>query len=185
MTFQKDNPGACCSFCGRKKAEVKKLFAGNQSFICEVCVRVCHDAFLKEPAPSADATKAFRVEDFIVPKPHDIKLKLDQHVVGQDLVKKRLAVSVHNHYKRITSKFEDDVEIEKSNVLLIGPTGSGKTLFARTLARILDVPFAIADATTLTEAGYVGEDVENVLLRLLQSANFDVKRAEVGILRFC
>lgn len=180
MTFQKDNPGECCSFCGRKKAEVKKLFAGNQSFICEVCVRVCHDAFLKEPAPATGA-KPFKVEDFKVPKPHDIKLKLDQHVVGQNLAKRRLAVSVHNHYKRIVSKSEDDVEIEKSNVLLIGPTGSGKTLFARTLAKILDVPFAIADATSLTEAGYVGEDVENILLRLLQSANFDVKRAEIGI----
>lgn len=180
MTFQKENTGENCSFCGRKKTEVKRLFAGNQSFICDVCVRVCHDAFLKEPLTNA-ATKPFRVEDFKVPKPQDIKLKLDQHVVGQDSVKKRLAVSVHNHYKRIVSKNEDDVEIEKSNVLLIGPTGSGKTLFARTLAKILDVPFAIADATTLTEAGYVGEDVENVLLRLLQASSFDVKRAEIGI----
>ncbi len=181
MTFQKDNSNESCSFCGRKKAEVKKLFAGNQSFICEVCVRVCYDAFLKQPAPAAADAKTFKIEDFKVPKPHDIKIKLDQHVVGQNLAKKRLAVSVHNHYKRITSKSEDDVEIEKSNVLLIGPTGSGKTLFARTLAKILDVPFAIADATSLTEAGYVGEDVENILLRLLQSANFDVKRAEIGI----
>jgi ATP-dependent Clp protease ATP-binding subunit ClpX len=181
MTTQKDNPNACCSFCGRKKTEVKKLFRGNQSFICDVCVRVCNDAFLKEPLP-ASVQQPFKVEDFKVPKPHDIKVKLDQYVVGQDLVKKRLAVSVHNHYKRIISKSEDDVEIEKSNVLLIGPTGSGKTLFARTLARILDVPFSIADATSLTEAGYVGEDVENVLLRLLQAANFDVKRAEIGII---
>ncbi|HCM42715.1 MAG TPA: ATP-dependent Clp protease ATP-binding subunit ClpX [Candidatus Omnitrophica bacterium] len=181
MTTQKDNPNASCSFCARKKTEVKRLFAGNQSFICDVCVRVCHDAFLKEPLPAA-VQQPFKVEDFKVPKPQDIKTKLDQYVVGQDLVKKRLAVSVHNHYKRIVSKNEDDVEIEKSNVLLIGPTGSGKTLFARTLARILDVPFAIADATSLTEAGYVGEDVENVLLRLLQAANFDVKRAEIGII---
>lgn len=180
MAFQNENTGERCSFCSRKKTEVKKLFAGNHAFICEVCVRVCHDAFLKEPPP-ADA-KVFRVEDFKVPKPHDIKLKLDQHVVGQSLVKKHLAVGVHNHYKRIVSKSQDDVEIEKSNMLLLGPTGSGKTLFARTLAKILDVPFAIADATTLTEAGYVGEDVENVLLRLLQSANFDVKRAEIGII---
>lgn len=181
MTTQKDNPNASCSFCARKKTEVKRLFAGNQSFICDVCVRVCHDAFLKEPLPAA-VQQPFKVEDFKVPKPQDIKTKLDQYVVGQDLVKKRLAVSVHNHYKRIVSKNEDEVEIEKSNVLLIGPTGSGKTLFARTLARILDVPFAIADATSLTEAGYVGEDVENVLLRLLQAANFDVKRAEIGII---
>lgn len=181
MTFQKDNPGEICSFCGRKKGEVKRLFAGNHSFICDICVRVCNETFLKTPVVAGEA-QAFKVENFKVPKPEEIKTKLDQHVIGQNLVKKRLAVSVHNHYKRITSKNEDDVEIEKSNVLLMGPTGSGKTLFARTLARVLDVPFAIADATSLTEAGYVGEDVENVLLRLLQAANFDVKRAEIGII---
>lgn len=169
-----------CSFCGRdKRKDVKKIFAGPGVYICDLCVRICFEILEK------DARKLFKAKEepfLVIPKPREIKEQLDQYVVGQERAKKQLAVAVHNHYKRIRSKdAEDGVEIEKSNVLLIGPTGSGKTLLARTLARILDVPLAISDATTLTEAGYVGEDVENVLLRLLQAANFDLKRAEFGI----
>jgi len=171
-----------CSFCGRdKKREVKKIFAGPGVYICDICVKICHEIVEKdsvsEVSPIQDLSR------FRVPKPREIKEKLDQYVIGQDRAKKQLSVSVHNHYKRIKHKdVHDDVRIEKSNVLMIGPTGSGKTLLARTLAELLDVPLAICDATTLTEAGYVGEDVENVLLRLLQAANFDVKRAEIGII---
>lgn len=169
-----------CSFCGRdKRKDVKKIFAGPGVYICDLCVKICHDILEK------DARRLFKPNEELfleIPKPQEIKNQLDQYVVGQERAKKQLAVGVHNHYKRIRSKdVEDGVELEKSNVLLIGPTGSGKTLLARTLARILDVPLAISDATSLTEAGYVGEDVENVLLRLIQSANYDIKRAEVGI----
>ncbi len=169
-----------CSFCGRdKRKDVKKIFAGPGVYICDLCVKICHDILEK------DARRLFKPNEELfleIPKPQEIKAQLDQYVVGQDRAKKQLAVGVHNHYKRIRSKdAEDGVEIEKSNVLLIGPTGSGKTLLARTLARILDVPLAISDATSLTEAGYVGEDVENVLLRLIQAANYDIKRAEIGI----
>src|SRR3989338_5069168 len=171
-----------CSFCGRdRKREVKKIFAGPGVYICDVCIRACNEMILKEVGSEPKPTEpAF----FQVPKPKEIKQKLDQYVIGQERAKKQLSVSIHNHYKRVTSKTDqaDQVELEKSNILLIGPTGSGKTLLARTLAKLLDVPFAIADATSLTEAGYVGEDVENVLLRLLQVANFDVKRAELGII---
>ncbi len=171
-----------CSFCGRdKRREVRKIFAGPGVYICDVCIRACNDMMTKE-AISTDVKTA---EPFVfqVPKPHEIKQRLDQYVVGQERAKKQLSVAIHNHYKRVTHKpDESQVELEKSNILLIGPTGSGKTLLARTLAKLLDVPFAIADATSLTEAGYVGEDVENVLLRLLQVANFDVKRAELGII---
>ena len=170
-----------CSFCGRdRKREVRKIFAGPGVYICDVCVRACHEMMLKEAsAESRPAQDLF----FQVPKPKEIKQQLDQYVIGQERAKKQLSVSIHNHYKRVTNRGNgNQVELEKSNILLIGPTGSGKTLLARTLAKLLDVPFAIADATSLTEAGYVGEDVENVLLRLLQVANFDVKRAELGII---
>lgn len=171
-----------CSFCGRdKRREVRKIFAGPGVYICDVCIRACNEMMNKEVISTDQKT----AEPFVfqVPKPHEIKLRLDQYVVGQERAKKQLSVAIHNHYKRVTHKpDESQVELEKSNILLIGPTGSGKTLLARTLAKLLDVPFAIADATSLTEAGYVGEDVENVLLRLLQVANFDVKRAELGII---
>jgi len=183
-----------CSFCGKSHAEVRKLIAGPGVYICDSCINVCKgilDKELNEDARRQSATLR-------VPKPVEIRRSLDQHVIGQDRAKKVLSVAVHNHYKRVQQSSAPssssssrggsvaldpyaDVEIEKSNILLIGPTGSGKTLLARTLARVLDVPFCIADATTLTEAGYVGEDVENIVLRLLQNADYDVKRAEIGI----
>ncbi len=173
-----------CSFCGKSHAEVRKLIAGPGVYICDSCINVCKGILDKEL--SEDARR--QSTTLQVPKPMEIRRKLDQYVIGQDIAKKTLSVAVHNHYKRIqqgvsTSAMDPfaDVELEKSNILLIGPTGSGKTLLAKTLARILDVPFCIADATTLTEAGYVGEDVENIVLRLLQSADYDVKRAEIGI----
>jgi ATP-dependent Clp protease ATP-binding subunit ClpX len=175
-----------CSFCGKSHAEVRKLIAGPGVYICDNCINVCKGILDKEL--NEDARR--QTTGLRVPKPADIRRQLDQYVVGQESAKKVLAVAVHNHYKRIlqASSAKDlsmdpyaDVEIEKSNILLIGPTGSGKTLLARTLAKILDVPFCIADATTLTEAGYVGEDVENIILRLLQNADYDVKRAEIGI----
>ncbi|MEY4299505.1 MAG: ATP-dependent Clp protease ATP-binding subunit ClpX [Verrucomicrobiota bacterium] len=175
-----------CSFCGKSHSEVRKLIAGPGVYICDSCVNLCKGILDKElKDESKKKGSAVRV-----PKPADIRRELDQFVIGQDLAKKTLSVAVHNHYKRIHHYNQsreialpghDDVELEKSNILLIGPTGSGKTLLARTLARILDVPFTIADATTLTEAGYVGEDVENIVLRLLQAADYDVKRAEIGI----
>ncbi|MDP3921527.1 MAG: ATP-dependent Clp protease ATP-binding subunit ClpX [Candidatus Omnitrophota bacterium] len=171
-----------CSFCGRdKRKEVRKIFAGPGVYICDICIKICSDILDKDHSRVLKQQSVS--EELIAPKPRDLKQKLDQYIIGQDRAKRQLSVSVHNHYKRIKSRGSSgDVELEKSNVLLIGPTGSGKTLFARTLAKLLDVPLAIADATSLTEAGYVGEDVENVLLRLLQAANFDVKRAEIGII---
>lgn len=180
-----------CSFCGKSQAEVKKIIAGPGVYICDSCVNVCKTIIDREvKAPAVDIKPTLRLI-----KPADIKKTLDDHVIGQDHAKKVLSVAVYNHYKRLMfdsgqsgkdsaalSPEFDDVEVEKSNIMLLGPTGSGKTLLARTLARILDVPFAISDATTLTEAGYVGEDVENVVLRLLQAANYDVKKAECGII---
>ena len=180
-----------CSFCGKSQAEVKKIIAGPGVYICDSCVNVCKTIIDREvKAPAVDAKPTVRLI-----KPSDIKRTLDEHVIGQDHAKKVLSVAVYNHYKRLMfdsgqsnkdsaalSPEFNDVEVEKSNIMLLGPTGSGKTLLARTLAKILDVPFAISDATTLTEAGYVGEDVENVVLRLLQAANYDVKKAECGII---
>jgi len=179
-----------CSFCGKSHAEVRKLIAGPGVYICDSCINVCKGILDKEL--NEDARK--NSTTLRVPKPMEIRRQLDQFVIGQERAKKTLSVAVHNHYKRILHNQSlgsgnavqqmdplGDVEIEKSNVLLIGPTGSGKTLLARTLARIIDVPFCIADATTLTEAGYVGEDVENIILRLLQASDYDVKRAEIGI----
>ncbi len=165
-----------CSFCGKSQREVKKLIAGPGVYICDRCVSLCNRIIKNsERDPSQ-----YRPEKLPVPK--EIKEFLDQYVIGQERAKKIISVAVYNHYKRVfNSTKDDDVELQKSNILLIGPTGSGKTLIAQTLARLLDVPFAIADATTLTEAGYVGEDVENVLLRLLQAADFDIERAERGI----
>jgi ATP-dependent Clp protease ATP-binding subunit ClpX len=164
-----------CSFCGKRQDEVKKLIAGPMVYICDECVELCGEMLEGEVrvAPASQRPK--------VPKPKEIKKILDEYVVGQERAKKILSVAVHNHYKRIEFDLDDDVELQKSNVLLVGPTGSGKTLLAQTLARILDVPFAIADATTLTEAGYVGEDVENIILKLLQNADYDPEQAEVGI----
>lgn len=169
-----------CSFCGRSEDEVKKLIAGPNVYICDECVEVCEGILADELEPEADDL-AEELKD--VPTPKEIKAHLDEYVIGQDEAKKSLAVAVYNHYKRLQTEVCDDgVEIQKSNVLFIGPTGSGKTLLAQTLAKIMQVPFAIADATSLTEAGYVGEDVENILLKLIQAADGDVSRAERGII---
>ena len=166
-----------CSFCGKSQKEVKKLIAGPTVYICDECIGLCNDIIAEEvekEEPYAGSTP--------VPKPAEIKSILDDYVIGQERAKKILAVAVHNHYKRIDSRLSaDDVELAKSNILLLGPTGTGKTLLAQTLAKILNVPFAIADATTLTEAGYVGEDVENIIVQLLQNADHDVERAQRGI----
>jgi len=166
-----------CSFCGKAQEQVKKLIAGPGVYICDECIELCNEIIEEELHEDVD------VELGNVPRPKEIKEILDQYVVGQEQAKKALAVAVYNHYKRINSGVRaDDVELQKSNILLLGPTGSGKTLLAQTLARILNVPFAIADATSLTEAGYVGEDVENILLKLIQAADYDVEKAEKGII---
>ncbi|MBN2161739.1 MAG: ATP-dependent Clp protease ATP-binding subunit ClpX [Pontiellaceae bacterium] len=170
-----------CSFCGKSEKEVKRLIAGPGVFICDECVGLC-DALLGHQLAS-HSEEPLTSQEIGVLSPHEIKQKLDDYVVGQDTAKKVLAVAVHNHYKRMFAKLDEDgVEIDKSNVLLIGPTGSGKTLLAKTLARSLNVPYAITDATTVTEAGYVGEDVENILLQLIQAADFDIDRAQRGII---
>jgi ATP-dependent Clp protease ATP-binding subunit ClpX len=166
-----------CSFCGKSQKEVKKLIAGPTVYICDECIGLCNDIIAEE----VDREESFS-SGTPLPKPSEIKTILDEYVIGQERAKKILSVAVHNHYKRIDSRVSsDDVELQKSNILLLGPTGSGKTLLAQTLARILNVPFAIADATTLTEAGYVGEDVENIIVQLLQNADHDVERAQRGI----
>ncbi len=166
-----------CSFCGKSQKEVKKLIAGPSVYICDECIGLCNDIIAEEVDREDSLATGMPL-----PKPADIKAVLDEYVIGQERAKKILSVAVHNHYKRIDSKVSsDDVELAKSNILLLGPTGSGKTLLAQTLARILNVPFAIADATTLTEAGYVGEDVENIIVQLLQNADHDVERAQRGI----
>ncbi len=166
-----------CSFCGKSQKEVKKLIAGPTVYICDECIGLCNDIIAEEVEREESLTTTTPL-----PKPAEIKEILDEYVIGQERAKKILSVAVHNHYKRIDSKVAtDDVELQKSNILLLGPTGSGKTLLAQTLARILNVPFAIADATTLTEAGYVGEDVENIIVQLLQNADHDVERAQRGI----
>ena len=167
----------CCSFCGKSQNEVKKLIAGPSVYICNECIDICNEIINDDERAEAVAERA------PLPKPQEIKAFLDDYVIGQDETKKRLSVAVYQHYKRIEmARRRSDVEVQKSNILLIGPTGTGKTLLAQTLARVLNVPFCIVDATTLTEAGYVGEDVENIILKLLQSANGDVERAQQGII---
>ncbi|WP_224243400.1 ATP-dependent Clp protease ATP-binding subunit ClpX [Hyalangium gracile] len=174
---KRDNQTLCCSFCGKSQKEVKKLIAGPTVYICDECIGLCNDIIAEEI--DREETKDTKLR---IPRPSEIKAILDEYVIGQDRAKKTLSVAVHNHYKRIESKVQmDDVELQKSNILLLGPTGSGKTLLAQTLARILNVPFTIADATCLTEAGYVGEDVENIIVNLLQAADHDIERAQRGI----
>ena len=169
----------CCSFCGKEQESTKKLIAGNDAFICEECIQICSDMLLETQASDL-------ADEIPLKKPAELKAELDKFIVGQDKAKRVLSVAVYNHYKRINAglkkRKDDEVEIEKSNVLLLGPTGSGKTLLARTLAKIIGVPFATTDATTLTEAGYVGEDVENILLKLIQNADFNIEKAERGII---
>lgn len=183
MTKEKNNYGTlCCSFCGKSQKEVKKLIAGPGVYICDECIELCND-IIAEEREREESTKV----QLSVPKPVDIKAFLDDYVIGQEQAKKTLSVAVHNHYKRINfmkggRAKKEDVEISKSNILLIGPTGSGKTLLAQTIAKILNVPFAMADATALTEAGYVGEDVENVVLNLLQAADYDIEKCQKGVI---
>lgn len=171
-----------CSFCNKRQDEVKRMIAGpNGVFICDECIRICGEIVDEEFSDYEDLDDDVDL-DINLLKPVEIKEFLDEYVIGQDDAKIALAVAVYNHYKRVTSSKHVDVELQKSNIIMVGPTGSGKTYLAQTLAKIINVPFAIADATTLTEAGYVGEDVENILLKLLQSADFDVRRAEYGII---
>jgi len=171
-----------CSFCGRNRDEVKILIAGQDGHICENCVEHAQEIILQEVVPAVDAKSQFSgVNKLTIKKPIEIKKFLDEYVIGQDDAKKILAVAVYNHYKRLNQKIENDVEIEKSNIIMVGETGTGKTLLAKTIARMLNVPFAIVDATVFTEAGYVGEDVESMLTRLLQACNYDVTAAEKGI----
>ena len=183
MARNEDRRSIRCSFCGKPQSLVERMIAGNNCYICDECVRMCASIVGEaEEGTQLTGYDGLPLEFSKLPKPMQIKARLDDYVIGQDRAKKVLSVAVYNHYKRILHPAEDDVELQKSNILLIGPTGSGKTLFAQTMAKMLDVPFAIADATTLTEAGYVGEDVENVILKLLQAADFDVERAQKGII---
>jgi ATP-dependent Clp protease ATP-binding subunit ClpX len=178
MKKREDDANLSCSFCGKSQREVKKLIAGPTVYICDECIELCNDIIAEEYGQEEAAAPTSRV-----PKPHEIKAALDEYVIGQESAKKVLSVAVHNHYRRIENQtFVGDVELQKANIVLLGPTGSGKTLLAQTLAKVLDVPFTIADATTLTEAGYVGEDVENIILNLLQASNYDVERAQRGII---
>lgn len=172
---------ARCSFCGKSESMVHKLIEGPGVFICDECISLCNE-LINDNLPNSEDKKQDISDSIVLPKPKEIKEHLDDYVIGQDDAKKTLSVAVYNHYKRIFYSGNSGVELQKSNILLLGPTGVGKTMLAQTLAKILDVPFAIADATTLTEAGYVGEDVENILLRLIQAADFDVERAQRGII---
>lgn len=176
-TIRKHNGSLKCSFCGRGQDEVRKLIAGPTVYICDECIGLCNEIIAEEFDSSFDITISAKL-----PTPKEIKNYLDDYVIDQEKAKKIISVAVHNHYKRINNPQESEIELQKSNILLIGPTGTGKTLLAQTLARLLDVPFTIADATTLTEAGYVGEDVENILLKLLQTADYDVEKAQRGII---
>ena len=183
MAKNDDRRSLRCSFCGKPQGQVNRLIAGNGSYICDDCVRMCMSII--GDGSDAEMMTGYDGRPLVfdhLPKPVQIKANLDQYVIGQERAKRILSVAVYNHYKRILRNANNDVELQKSNILMIGPTGSGKTLFAQTMAKMLDVPFAIADATTLTEAGYVGEDVENVILKLLQAADFDVERAQRGII---
>ena len=185
MARTDDRRSIRCSFCGKPQSMVNRLIAGNGSYICDECVRMCMSVIGELPGAEPPTVNGYDGLPLVfekLPKPMQIKARLDEYVIGQERAKMVLSVAVYNHYKRILHASKDDVELQKSNILLIGPTGSGKTLFAQTMAKMLDVPFAIADATTLTEAGYVGEDVENVILKLLQAADFDVERAQRGII---
>ena len=185
MQKNENNKNIRCSFCGKTQDSVEKIVAGPGVYICNECIQVCSNIIENEYYEDEEDLYT-TVEEDVVPTPEEIKTILDEYVIGQEDAKKSLSVAVYNHYKRINNEDEksnkDDVEIKKSNILLLGPTGSGKTLLAQTLAKILNVPFAIADATTLTEAGYVGEDVENILLKLIQSADYDIEKAERGII---
>ncbi len=176
------NNEICCSFCGKTQDEVNRLVEGRGAYICDGCIEFCNSLLFEDEAIAKTRSKKKKAEEFVLPKPQEIKAELDRYVIGQDDAKKTLSVAVYNHYKRIFKNTDTDVELNKSNVLMLGPTGVGKTLLAQTLAKVLDVPIAITDATTLTEAGYVGEDVENILLRLIQAADYDIEKAERGII---
>jgi len=178
VSSKDENSQLTCSFCGKSQDEVKKLIAGPTVYICDECIELCNDIIDEESRLDQSSDPELKQ----LPKPVEIKEILDEYVIGQERAKKILSVAVYNHYKRVESTEKNDIEIQKSNVLLLGPTGSGKTLLAQTLARVLDVPFTIADATNLTEAGYVGEDVENIILSLLQAADYDLEKAQKGII---